>query len=216
LRHNYKIETITSDDDLERLKKWPLDALNIPCWFVEDKRGNVEDKCNKKSIYKIKIYSHSNGNVLEELLQSPSEYLYEEMNKVGYGLRFTPQSDIQRDYGIFARFSKDNYQHIIIAGIHQYGTWIVAQLLNDLLCGEKMEYCSTFLDNNDFISIITGEFVHKKLLVNKDSIEVLHKFIWVKEGDHWIRKPQIKDKVNPHPGAQGERGILAKGRASHL
>lgn len=180
LQETYKIEKINNEDDMKKLKEWPLNDLNLPCWFIEDLRSG-------RSIKKIKIYSNFGGDTIEELLESPSEKIYEEMHKQKPGTKYEPLTDIQRDHAIFARLSKDNNQHIIIAGLHQYGTWIVGQLLNNLLCGEKMEYCSIFLDSKDFISIITGEFVHKKLLVAKDSIQVLHRFIWVKEADRWIR-----------------------------
>lgn len=166
------------ENDKDKLKNW-LNSLNLPCWFVDDfTNGSV--------VRKIFI---SNKKIVG-LLESEAEESYEKASEKKEGEKFKPDEVIQKDYGIFARLNKDNYQYIIIAGIHQYGTWIVASLLSNLLSGEKVHYGMTFKSNKDFIAVITGEFDNDKLTVNNKTIEVYQHYCWTKEKDanKWNRE----------------------------
>lgn len=179
LRRLFDTEKIKGEEDRQRLKKWPLEGLGIPCWFVEDYRGAKKER----PVRMIKI-SHEQIN---ELLPSPAEDRYEEADMLE-GEKYEPEDIILRDHGIFARITKDNNQYIIIAGIHQYGTWIIADLLNDILSGKTVDYKSTFRESKeDFISIITGEFDNEKLTVNEKSIGVYNSYLWTKKDDTWTR-----------------------------
>ena len=175
------------------LKKWFSEDLKLPCWFVNDLRGS-----EKPRNIKIMIFTEPDEcGRLDVLLESPADEIYTIAQSSKDNVKNSYIDNIQRDYAIFARLSKSNYQHIIIAGMHQYGTWIIGELLNLLICGKEIDYSSTFLDNNDFICIITGEFIQSKLKVKKDSIQIYDKYIWIKEGDRWTRKYTEKENQKP-------------------
>lgn len=190
----YEIKDIKEEKDLNEAKDWLKDTLKLPCWFVNDHRGIPDNKRN----IKILVYTEPNEcGHLELLLESPANEIYITAQSCGSNIQNPFREIIQRDYAIFARLSKSefNSQHIIIAGIHQHGTWIVGELLNRLLYGEKLDYYSTFLDNNDFICIITGEFSQNRLKVKGDSIQIYNRYIWIKEGDRWTRKYTEKTNI---------------------
>jgi hypothetical protein len=190
----YEIKNIKTDEDLIESRNFVSNTLKLPCWFVNDLRGISEDK--KRNI-KILVSTEPNEcGRLDVLLESPANEIYRVAQSCGGNIENDFINNIQSDYAIFARFSKSNYQHIIIAGIHQYGTWIVGELLNSLICGKEMDYYSIFLDNNDFICIVTGEFSQIKLKVKRDSIQIYKKYFWVKEADRWARKYTDKEENN--------------------
>jgi hypothetical protein len=178
LKKLFDIKEIRNEGDRTQLRKWPLDELNIPCWFIED----FIDTPNKP-VRKIKIYDGS----LEEWFKSPAEECYMRADNLEQGKKFICDVNIQRDYGIFARLNRGNDQYIIISGLHQYGTWIVASFLSNLLGGKDVVYKSTFLSNKDFIAVITGEFDNEKLTVNSESIGVPNQYIWTKKDNTWTR-----------------------------
>lgn len=178
----FKIES-----DKKELEKWPLDELSLPCWFVED-HLHPEHPEIRWPIRKIKVYD---GENVIDLLTSDAEDCYKKASELPKGNEFLCTTPIQRDYGIFARINKNGNQYIIISGLHQYGTWIVATFLSNLLSDDKtIDHRSTFLDSKDFIAIITGEYDNEKLSVNGKSIGVHNKYIWTKEkeNDTWSRE----------------------------
>lgn len=178
---------------MKSVKDWLLTELKLPCWFVEDFR---ESKNNDHPVRKIAIYNDSNNEIIEDLLASPTEPCYIVARKLKEGEKYNDNINLQRDYGIFARMNKNNNQYIIIVGIHGYGTWIVAELLNNLLSNKKVDYESVFRQSKDFITIISGELNRKELTVNWKSIMVHNQYMWVKEGDKWIRK--YRDDLRTH------------------
>jgi hypothetical protein len=175
----FKLEDINNDDDAKRLIKWPLEGLKLPCWFVEDFRNIT----TKYSIRKIKIYDNS----IQPLLISPAQKAYDDADKLPKGQKLDSVQNIQEDLGIFARLTIERNQYIIIAGIHQYGTWIIASLLSNLLSGKNIDYKTTFLGKNDFIGVIWGEFDNEKLMVIPERIGIYNKYLWIKENDKWNR-----------------------------
>lgn len=183
LKKIFDIKKIENDEALIKLEneKWPFEELDIPCWFVEDNRNYNENTESKWRTRKIWIYD------TKELLVSPAEDCYKQAHKMKKGMEFKCMTNLQQDYGIFARVNKNGNQYIIIAGMHQYGTWIVASFLSNLLSGKNVEYQSTFLSNKDFIAVIWGEYNHNKMTVNSESVGVLNKYIWMKESGKWVR-----------------------------
>jgi len=107
LKKIFDIGAVRNIDDRTKLRKWPLNGLNIPCWFMEDFMDTQSDK----SVRKIKIYD---GN-LEETLKSPAEDCYMQAENLEKGKRFICDINIQRDYGILARLNRDKNQYIIIS-----------------------------------------------------------------------------------------------------
>jgi hypothetical protein len=166
LKKLYMIKEIDSKDS---------DGSNtdLPCWFVEEK-----DTDGWKT-YKIWI------NGTDAPLESPADKYCKAATKLNVGQKYSTEPPKRQDYGIFARLDKDDHKCIIIAGIHGYGTWIIASLLNDLLQGKVIEYSDYFFGDKDFIAVIYGEFDQKRLVVNSQRIGVLKKYIWVKDANEW-------------------------------
>ncbi|MCG2736072.1 MAG: hypothetical protein L6282_06715 [Candidatus Methanoperedenaceae archaeon] len=183
LKKIYDFKKIENDEAISKLEneKWPFEELDLPCWFVEDHRDYSRNAERKWKTRKIWVYD------TKELLESPAENCYRAAYEKGKGKEFKCTTDIQQDYGILARVNKNDKQYIIIAGLHQYGTWIVASFLSNLLGGKNVDYKSTFLNENDFIAVIWGEYNNKKLAVNSESIGVYKKYIWMKESGKWVR-----------------------------
>lgn len=154
--------------------EWPLEELDIPCWFVND---YTDPRTSEgRPIRKIKVYS------TKLLLESPAENFYidvlrDDNNRSGY------KGEPQVDFGIFARLNKDNNRYIIISGIHQYGTWIVADFLSSFLGGEDVSYKEVFQSNKDFVAIIWGEFDSENLKVTAKGVE--KNYLWIKSEDKW-------------------------------
>lgn len=156
---------------------------NLPCWFEECK--TVDSYCNGKT---IRIVIHDERINLHQKLDSPSEECCVEASSPKYeNKEYRPQNEIQSDYGILARISKDDYKYIIIAGIHGYGTWITASFLNNLLRGTYQDeiYKKVFFGDNDFIAVIYGLFDTKKLYVSNENIGVHQKYCWKREASEW-------------------------------
>lgn len=184
LKMLFDIKEIKSNSDEKQLEdeNWPVKELDLPCWFVEDSRENSR---NAKSIWitrKIWIY----GENIKDLLKSPAEDSYKDAHGLEEGKEFKYKTNNQQDLGIFARINKNDNQYVIIAGLHQYGTWIVGSFLSKLLDGENVDYRSTFLSGNDFIAVIWGEFNNKKLTINSERMGVFMKYIWTKESGKWV------------------------------
>lgn len=172
----FTIHNIKSAQDLEDLPN-----TDIPCWFVNDERKSVKrsDDERKEAIRKIRV----SINGTHQLIESPSEGSYIDAAKLGG--KECKIDGIQEDYGILARIRIDNNIYIIVAGIHQYGTWIVAEFLDGLLSREECQYSSVFLGDSDFIGVIWGEFNTEKIKVAE--VKVHHHYLWQKKGCEWIR-----------------------------
>jgi len=190
----YEVKTIKKDSNLDEIKNFISEDLKLPCWFVNDVRGMSEEESKNKRNIKIMVSTKPDEcGRLEDLLESPANKIYQDAQNCSGNVA---NILIQSDYAIFARLSESGHQRVIIAGIHQYGTWIIGELLNCLICGDKVDYYLTFLDNNDFICIVTGEFSQTKLKVKKSSIQIYKNYIWVKESDQWTRKYTDKKENN--------------------
>ena len=168
--------------ELTDLNERKPNKSKLPCWFATyDTKLKYPDSKYGNSLL---INIHDTGTNLKRILISPSE----ESCKVAAELKdnepFIAKS-IQEDYGIIARLSKDKYKYIVIAGIHGYGTLIVASFLDNLIRGKKYfdieKYQETFFGNNDFISIIRGDFDPTNFLVTRSGI--LDGYIWVNDDD---------------------------------
>lgn len=180
LKALFDIKKIENEDNREQMDEWLL-KLDLPCWFVEYSQ-------EKRAVRRIKVYNEYNNEIIDDLLTSPAEPCYIKAETLENGQKYEPDTNLQQDYGIFARINKNNSKYIIIAGIHQYGTWIVASLLSNLLGNVDVDYRLAFQESKDFICVISGEFDNKRLTINRKSIEVHKQYMWVKEDNKWIRK----------------------------
>jgi len=196
----YPVRIIKSDDDFKKLKEenWPLNnnGFNLPCWFVEDSRdidecATTNGKKISNSEMEIKNWTSRKIWVSEtqDLIESPTELLYQEAFHTKNGSIYIHPEKSQQDFGILARLTINDHQLLIIAGVHQYGTWIIGGLLNNILTGlwDRKEDQSIFFSDKDFVSVIWGEFNYKKLKVERTKI--LTDYAWTREGNTWNRIP---------------------------
>lgn len=195
----------TTDDDV---KKW-LKEIGLPCWFItEPISANLQeidsDNVNndtpasdhRHGIKKIQVYDKDDlDEILDAPIISPADKCYQDSfmhaKKMQYG-----KVD---DYGIFARITENDKVYVILAGIHQYGTWIVAEFLNGLLRrgAKKSEVKAIFESTGDFVSIIRGSFVSKTLTV--DWCDIDGRNLWVKTSDGtWIRYDRVTTAPEEH------------------
>ena len=157
---------------------------DLPCWFATyDSTLKYPDSRYGDSFI-INIYDTKIK--LMKILFSQSEESCIEAIKLGDDEPFRAKS-IQEDYGIIARLSTEDHKYIVIAGIHGYGTPIVASFLDDLIRGKKSfdieKYQNTFFSDNDFISVIHGDFDPTNFLVTRHGIP--NGYVWVKDGKEW-------------------------------
>jgi hypothetical protein len=171
----YHIQTI--DGKVKAIGNDPKIPNNLPCWFVSDKDDGNQD-------WKIRKILVSETDEL--IFSKEVRDLYEKANL--NVAQFVHPQQKQRDYGIFGRWQHNGSQFIVIAGIHQYGTWIIGKLLNDLFCGKSVKGKNIFLGNQDFISIIDGDFDYPTLQVTR--AELYESYIWTrtKINDNWVKQ----------------------------
>lgn len=156
----------------------------LPCWFARTEAGN---KNHEKTSDKI---TNPDSPKLHRIIYLPEHQLSMESaadtiyKKAAKGEKIlTEEQNNQRDYGIFGRWQCGEKQIFVLAGIHQYGTWIIATLLSELLSGEDVEGRDIFLGTEDFIAIIEGKFQYPELRVEPSKIRV--EKIWTKKDGVW-------------------------------
>lgn len=163
--------------------------------YKDENHKYVSEKINENTI----IYANGkwksrkiwiNHGEINYLLESPAEKRYIEAYYEDERAEIELQTNIQVDYGILARITKDANQYFVIAGIHQYGTWIVGSLLSEFLGARNdFGYKSALLSDVDFIAIIWGMFDFNKLTVDNNNMGILMNNIWTrtKETGEWVR-----------------------------
>lgn len=113
----------------------------------------------------------------------------------------------QVDRAILARLGAGNRGgtngkiDIIMAGIHQFGTWIVADFVDQLIRGKQKTGQDIFLNSSyEFVAIIEGEFAPNDLRVNWSNL--CGQFLWYRRsgtsqwlfhGDYAERKRRRSD-----------------------
>ncbi len=193
----FPIRKISNEDELNKIRteNWPLNnkEINLPCWFVEETEEVEVPHFNsneQETVQEREMIEWTSRKIwvseTNDLISSPTEVLYQAAY-LSPGKFFIHPEKNQQDFGIFARLTIENKHIIIIAGIHQYGTWIIGGLLNNILTGliKELELKKLYFGKNDFIAIIWGEFNYKKLKVERTKI--LTDYAWIKEGDTWTR-----------------------------
>jgi hypothetical protein len=156
---------------------------DMPCW--------IKSRATKGKCLRIK----KKGSKVE-LLDSPSEKFYVEAAGI-YATKKDKSAPVlyrkfiaqktYEDYGILARVTEGAKRYVLIAGLHQPGTWIVTAYLDDILANERGAISSIFLEAYDFAAVIWGEF-------EGTSLEVLDKrihkdYLWQKRAGQWQRVP---------------------------
>lgn len=151
---NSALKFIAKDVEIDKNNKcnvnMQLDGTYLPCWFA-----NIDWRNMDGQIKRVKcIWIKETGKALI----SESEDAYIKAEQLLRGEPFVPHINIQTDYSILLRLTKGNRRIIVIAGIHQYGTWTCGDFFQDLIEGRNISYKDIFLSNNDIIAIIYGNF----------------------------------------------------------
>lgn len=114
-----------------------------------------------------------------DALVSPAEKAYWQATQAfALGQKtFIPNPKSQKDYGIILRTQKANGRYaFVIAGIHQYGTFMAARYLQDLFDPDQpLEEHA--LGDDDFVIVIEGEFSHEHFRVG-ESPTIHGSWIW--------------------------------------
>jgi hypothetical protein len=156
---------------------------DLLCWFVEYEAEPTYGKS-------FKINIHDTLNKTYNVLSSPAKKYCIEASGLPEHTVFIADPSTQRDYGIFARLSKNDHKYIIIAGIHRYGTWIIASFLHNILRynfkdinNYNEKYSETFFSERDFIAVIWGDLDTEKLLVKRKRI--YDGYMWANDANDW-------------------------------
>jgi hypothetical protein len=158
-----------------------FDDTELPCWFATETHTTENTTHTEKKIFII------NPN---QILSSGAEADYANASKLKTGEPYQPISTIQSDLGIFMRFSAGRSRIFVIAGIHQYGTWIVSDLVEKLVNGTDVIGREVFEGLDDFIAIIYGEFNSADFTVQTSEVQT--NYIWVRNNRTWERyKPPV-------------------------
>lgn len=180
LQAKFKYLEITDDADLSSAD---FDSLGLPCWFAEDTRSN--NRYKGEPVKKIVV---STGGRPREI-DSPAEDHYEAAAKLDNHVRYVPDGEHQRDLAIITRMTdkKTGNKTVIIAGIHQYGTWIAADFFNRLCRNESISYNKVLTGQEDFAAIVWGTFNTDRLRVVET--DVSENYIWTNVDGKWSQIP---------------------------
>lgn len=147
-------------------------GIALPCWFAN---ANWFDPAKKV------IRVHDSGLSLP--LLSPSESDYEEAKNLQPGVAYEFRQAIRKDLGILLRLTHQQRVHLVVAGIHQYGTWIAGEFLYRLTHDETFH--SEISRGSDFVAVVWGEFDSKNFRVINCGIH--DEYLWIREEESWRR-----------------------------
>ena len=150
----------------------PRSMNNIPCWFCHDE---VDGKITKK------IVIIENGRT--HLLSSPSEACYDTAASLAVGEKYEPTDQYQTDLAIFLRLKLETRRIYVLAGIHSYGTWAVAEYIDRLLAKPDPDRQRPISTDEDLAVIIVGDFVSQELRVER--VAILTDYVWAGKNGTW-------------------------------
>ena len=177
--HNRRLCTNSND-----IITW-LHDLKLPCWFLSEIQFN---NGSLKERRKIQLAPKNPDLNLPLSIASPADELYDLAEE---SEDETIPTDTVTDLGIFARIHDDyGSAHIVLSGIHQYGTWIVADFVNNLLRkGDNVpneKNREILMGASDFICVIKGDFMSRSLHVDQSYID--GGYLWTRIGKEiWKR-----------------------------
>ena len=160
-------------------------TLPLPCWFEKSTYQTKSDKPADSSNDPPQIAAK--GGL--EPLPSPSEHLYGKSQ--GDEAIQEDESLTLVDFGILCRIKKKDSYNILIAGIHQIGTYVTAEFISRLLMNQEDiahgKERDAMLSDNDFIAVIRGELDQqtRKIIVCK----IYPGYFWTKsdKAAEWSR-----------------------------
>jgi hypothetical protein len=176
------------------LNKGARDAINLPVWFGTQKEKIVSAADHSHILdWDKKLICHILPEYKVNTISSPVEDLYRQADILKDDEPPTIIGKQRHDHAIIIRASRRLFnvrntnaddKIIVIAGIHQYGTWIGGHYLQQLCAGQKADYEHVFLSDADFAAVIYGIFDEETLSV-KDCW-VLD--AWSLKGKDWSRQ----------------------------
>jgi hypothetical protein len=150
-------------------------SVELPCWFgnrLIDEQNNLSSKV---------IWTP------EWILDSPSEDEYKAARELNPFVRHEPKISNPVDYGIVLRITEQSHKHIVIAGIHQYGTWITAEWIKRLASIPEFGDRDILPMDDDFLAVIVGHFDSTYLRVL--DCHIFSELFWIRQEDSWTRQP---------------------------
>ncbi len=146
----------------------------LPCWFAASDGG-------RKQIW---------VGPTEVPIVSEAEHDYERAEQRQPGTPYVPENEIQRDAALIARLTSGGRKHFVVAGIHQYGTWVAGEFLHKLTTSKHFAREQLIGDvpyEEDFVAVIVGAFHQSKTLTVEDcNIDARH--FWVFRENQWVRR----------------------------
>ncbi len=76
---------------------------------------------------------------------------------------------------------------LVLAGIHQYGTWIAAEYFRKLAAGSDLGEGNELRSDRDFCAIVYGEFNPKSFRVTLCDIERHYLWFFDAQAGSWLR-----------------------------
>lgn len=155
--------------------------IELPCWFATDNRGQPVEGNDALGVLKTKkIWIPE----LKRSLESGVENDYKLAAELERGSIYSPLSDKQEDYAILLRLTLGDRKVFVIAGIHQYGTWIGGDFFYQLASGKELKHRDFLLADCDFF-IVWGEFNSKTFSVERS--DILQDYFWIRKDASWER-----------------------------
>ncbi len=156
-----------------------FDNILLPCWFGD---ATIKDECSQceKTIKTIWVPEQNH------VLRSPSDDAYINAAKLKKGAVYKDETIKRTDYSILMRLSINDNRIVVIAGIHQYGTWTCGDFFQKLIREEIKEYSEVFMSQDDIVAVIWGEFSVKNFKTERCG--VYEQYLWTrKNNDIWKR-----------------------------
>lgn len=174
-RHAHPLKLLPNQPQCETPK---FDDIELPCWFAEEIPASQGNERAKQ--VKVIWICETHGR-----LGSPAETEYQ---RCCPDVTHVPEFDVQTDYAIVLRLTVSAARKVfVIAGIHQYGTWIAGEFLKRLaqeddkwiLPHEK----NAFLQESDVLAVVWGTFNSRTLTV--DNLGVHDNCMWIRRTEGW-------------------------------
>ena len=104
---------------------------------------------------------------------------------------------IRADPGLFDNGQPDNTGHkvIVIAGIHQYGTWIAGDFIENFCKGKRPEVDNLFTSEEDFAVVVYGRFNDQNITVEWSEVHLQD--AWRFNGKSWEAYEIKKERTVP-------------------
>lgn len=160
-----------------------FDGVAIPCWFSGEETGELIRGEN----YKIKkIWTNERAMPLA----SEAESLHRQCLEQG---QCEPARGSLTDLAILLRLTVQGRKVFVVAGIHQFGTWITGEFIRRLAVEHdvktnnsiSLEDRRVLCAEDDIAAVVYGEFNPKTLTFG--NLGIYERLLWRKSGEEWHR-----------------------------